>query len=276
VLLARSARPLLDSASRTPQPSKYLPKALLQLADACSALRLCVGSARAEPVDFDRALLSHVHLKDALVSHSVDDVVASLSGGDKQVQEEVKAVLLDWTAEMRRLDNACKDPVCPKLFDLEQHWLSAHAAISSTLAAAANPSSPPLRLVEACMRLMDRDNQFRIMCRAPKANFEQARQDLSNRFKVAESSLAALRDLKVETLVASGSIPALRSAAVPMLKTLVERGRESSSRSSQAADFMLLLSYDVFEQIICVLERFGNVSLLKLPREEYVTVNLTM
>jgi hypothetical protein len=49
---------------------------------------------------------------------------------------------------------------------------------------------------------------------------------------------------------------------------LVERGRESSSRSAQSAEFMLLLSYDVFEKVCSLLERTSHASLLRLPREE--------
>ena len=107
---------------------------------------------------------------------------------------------------------------------------------------------------------MDRDNAFRILCRVPKANFDEARKDLSTRAKAADTAIAALRDLKIEALVSSSSVTALRASLVPMLKTLVERGRESSSRSSQSAEFMLLLSYDVFEKVCSLLERTRYVS----------------
>jgi hypothetical protein len=115
---------------------------------------------------------------------------------------------------------------------------------------------------------MDRDNAFRILCRVPKANFEQARQDLSARVKAADSAIGALRDLKIEALLSSSSITALRVAMVPILKTLVERGRESSSRSTQSAEFMILLSNDIFEKVCSLLERSSQTSLLLLSREE--------
>ena len=267
VLLNRSTRPFLDAAAAVTPSSKHLPKAQSQLTDLCSTLRLCVGSKRVEPVDFDRALMLHAALKSALASHS-DSIFELLSRGDRQVQEDVKTVLLEWTIDMRRLDDFCKEPSCSKLSDLEQHWLGVQAAVSSTLLAANNTHAFPSRLVDACVKQMDRDNAFRILCRVPKANFEQARQDLSARVKAADSAIGALRDLKIEALLSSSSITALRVAMVPILKTLVERGRESSSRSAQSAEFMILLSNDIFEKVCSLLERSSQTSLLLLSREE--------
>jgi hypothetical protein len=267
-LLNRSIRPLLDMAACVPHSSKHLPKVQAQLSDLCSTLRLCVGSKRAEPVDFDRALVSHAALKDALASHAADSLFSLLSGGDRQIQEDVKTVLLEWTADMRRLDDMCKDPACTKLSELEQHFLSVHAAVTSTLATTNNPHAAPSRLVDVCVKHMDRDSAFRILCRMPKANFEQARLDLSARAKVADSTVAALRDFKIEGLLSCGSIATLRAAMAPILKTLVDRGRENSSRSSQSAEFMMQLSYDVLEQVCSVLERTSRTSLLLLPRDE--------
>ena len=129
-----------------------MPKAQAQLSDLCATLRLCAGSKRAEPVDFDRALGLHVSLKDALATHSADSTLSLLSGGDKQMQEGMKSVLMEWTADMRKLDDVCKNPSCSKLSDVEQHWLGAQAAISSTLAAANSPNAPPSRLVDACVK----------------------------------------------------------------------------------------------------------------------------
>ena len=105
----------------------------------------------------------------------------------------------------------------------------------------------------------------------PKANFDHARQAVSSRLKAADDAIAALRDLKIEAVVSSSSIAQLRGALLPMLKTRVERGREGSSRSSQSADFVLLLSYDVFERVCSILDRASHASLLQLSREEYVT-----
>ncbi len=268
VLLNRTARPLLDAAAGVPPSSKHMPKAQSQLSDLCSTLRLCAGSKRAEPVDFDRALALHASLKDALASHSADSTLLLLSGGNKQMQEDMKSVLMEWTADMRRLDDMCKNPSCSKLSDVEQHWLGAQAAVSSTLATANSPNAPPCRLIDACINYMDRDTAFRNLCRIPKANFDEARKDLSSLVKAADSTIAALRDLKIEALVSSSSVKALRESLAPMLKMLVERGRESSSRSAQSAQFMLLLSYDVFEKVCSILERTSHTSLLRLPREE--------
>ena len=103
----------------------------------------------------------------------------------------------------------------------------------------------------------------------PKANFDQARQALSARKTAADDAINALRDLKIEAVVSSSSIVALRSVLLPVLKMLVDRGRESSSRSSQSADFVLLLSHDVFERVCSVLEqRASRSSLLHMSREE--------
>jgi hypothetical protein len=268
VFLNCITRPLLDAAATVLPSSKHMPKAQSHLSDLCSTLRLCVGSKRPEPVDFYRALVPHASLNSALASRAADSIFVLLSEGDRQVQEDMKNVLLDWTADMRRLDDICKDPSCSKLSDLEQHWLGVQTAVSSTLVTANNPNVCPSRLVDACLKQMDRDNAFRILCRVPKANFEQARQDLSTRVKAADSTIAALRDLKIEALLSSTSITALRATMVPMLKLLVERGRESSSRSSQSAEFMSLLSYDVFEHICSLLQRTNQTSLLLLSREE--------
>jgi hypothetical protein len=268
VILNRITRPLLDAAAAALPSSKQLPKAQSQLSDLCSTLRLCIGSKRAEPVDFDRALLPHLALKSACGSRAADSIFVLLSEGDRQFQEDVKTVLLEWTADMRRLDDICKEPSCSKLSDLEQHWLSVQAAVSSTLLVANNPHASPSRLIDACLKHMDRDNAFRILCRVPKANFEQARQDLSARIKAADSTIAALRDLKIEALLSSNSVVALRAAIIPMLKMLVERGRESSSRSCQSAEFMSLLSYDVFEHVCTLLQRTDQTPLLLLSREE--------
>ncbi len=268
VILNRITRPLLDAAAAALSSLKHLPKAQSHLSDLCSTLRLCMGSKRAEPVDFDRALVLHASLKNALSSRGVDSFLLSQSEGDRQFQEDVKAVLLEWTADMRRLDDICKDHSCSKLSDLEQHWLGVQTAVSSTLLTANDPHASPSRLIDACLKHMDRDNAFRILCRVPKANFEQARQDLSARVKAADSTIGALRDLKIEALLSSSTISALRSAVIPMLKMLVERGRESSSRSSQSAEFMFLLSHDVFEQVCSLLQRTSQTSLLLLPREE--------
>jgi hypothetical protein len=60
------------------------------------------------------------------------------------------------------------------------------------------------------------------------------------RFKAADSTIGALRDLKIEALLSSSSISAFQTAIIPMLKVPIERGRESSSRGSQSAEFMFL------------------------------------
>ncbi len=268
IVLHRSIRPLLDQAAVVTSPSKHLPKAQQLFSDLCSTLRLCIGNKRAEPVDFDRAITAHSVLKDAMASHAADSLFTLLNGEDRQIQEDVKAVLLEWTADMRRLDDVCKDPACTKLSELEQHVLSVHSAISSTLATINNPHASPLRLVDVCVKHMDRDNAFRILCRMPKANFEQSRLDLSARAKIADGTIGALRDLKIEAFLSSGSTAALRTALAPMLKTLIERGRENAIRNSQSAEFMLLLSHDLVEQVCSVLERACRTSLLLLPREE--------
>lgn len=268
IMMNRSIRPLIDSAAWQSPSSKHLSKAQSQLTDLCVTLRHCIGSKRAEAVDFDRALISHGSLKDALSSNAADALAALLSGEDRQGQEDVKAVLLEWTADMRKLEDVCKETSHTKLSDLEQHVLSVHAAVLGTLAATNNPQSPPLRIVDMCQKQMDRDSTFRILCRIPKANYDQARHDLSLRAKAAEGAISALRELKIEAFSSSTTIASLRAALAPMMKILVERGRENSTRSSQSAEFMLLLSYDVYEKACSILEHSNGASLLLLPRDE--------
>jgi hypothetical protein len=268
VTMNRSIRSLIDHAVWQSPSSKNLSKAQSQLTDLCSTLRHCIGSKRAVAVDFDRALMSHGGLKEALSSSAADALAALLSGEDRQAQEDVKAVLLEWTADMRKLEDVCKETSYSKLSDLEQHVLSVHSAVSSTLMATNNPQSPPLRFVDVCQKQMDRDSTFRILCRMPKANYDQARLDLSARAKAAEGVINALRDLKLEVFLSCNNIASLRQALAPMIKILVERGRENSSRSSQSAEFMLLLSYDVYEKVCSILEHSNGSSLLLLPRDE--------
>jgi len=70
VLFTRTSRSLLDAAAAAPLPSKHVPKAQAQLADLCTTLRMCIGSKRAEPVDFDRALASHGELRELLATQA--------------------------------------------------------------------------------------------------------------------------------------------------------------------------------------------------------------
>ena len=81
---------------------------------------------------------------------------------------------------------------------------------------------------------------------------------MSARAKIADGTIGALRDLKIEAFL----------SRAPMLTTLIERGRENAIRNSQSAEFMLLLSHDLVEQVCSVLERACRSSLLLLPREE--------